>query len=106
MHGNINQITACTVAMAATTVATVASNNQNLTIPGLRLQTDQILSVSKPTFTGDEGGEMQPHLDWVVMGDDTLQLFITNPSDGNYVFAAQDLTIVVARFDHFIGDGL
>lgn len=106
MHGNINQITACTVAMAAVTVAAASSENQDLTIPGLRLQTDQVLSISKPTFTGDEGGEMQPHLDWVVTADDTLNLFITNPTAGDYVFAAQDLTIVIGRFDHFIGDGL
>ena len=93
--GNIQQLYAMKATLSPAEVAAATSAEQTFTVKGLRLTTDMIVGVSKPTAQAGLG-----IAGWRISANDTLAITFDNATAAAITpTASQDYLILVARVD-------
>lgn len=94
-YGNTQQLWAMKATLSPAQVNANTTAEQTFTVPGLRLTTDFITAVSKPTAQAGLG-----IVGWRVTADDTLGItFSNNTGSGITPTASQVYLVQVARID-------
>lgn len=94
-YGNTQQLWAMKATLSPAQVAANTTAEQTFNVPGLRLSSDFISAVSKPTAQAGLG-----IVGWRVSANDTLAItFSNNTGAGITPTASEDYLIQVARID-------
>lgn len=94
-EGNTQQLYVMKATLSPAEVAVNTTAEQTFTVKGLRLATDMICAVSKPTAQAGLG-----IVGWRVTANDTLGITFSNNTAGAITpTASQDYLIQVARID-------
>lgn len=94
-YGNVQQLWMMKATLSPAQVAANTTAEQTFTVPGVRLSSDVITSISKPTAQAGLG-----IVGWRVSADDTVGItFSNNTAAGITPTASQDYQIQVSRID-------
>ena len=94
-YGNVQQLWMMKATLSPAQVAINTTAEQTFTVPGLRLSTDVITAISKPTAQAGLGV-----VGWRVTANDTLGITFSNNTAGAITpTASEDYLIQVSRID-------
>lgn len=94
-YGNVQQLWMMMATLSPAQVAANTTAEQTFTVPGVRLSSDVITAISKPTAQAGLG-----IVGWRVSADDTIGItFSNNTASPITPTASQDYQIQVSRID-------